>query len=245
MTWATAAPRRIGLADAREGSRNAYTDIIDTSDRLEGHAVDRYWRVAEDLGVGDLPKRFRVPIHSEARTWVERELARMPRPWAVFAVGSRWLTKRWPPEHFATLARYAQSHFGASLIFIGSPDETELADRVMAEAPGCAVNLCGRTNLAQLAACLSLADVVMANDTGPLHLAAALGRPVVAPYTCTKVAKHGPYGMFAAAVETEVWCRGSYLRKCDRLECMSDLQPAKLIGILDRHLSQWRSRASG
>ncbi len=55
---------------------------------------------------------------------------------------------------------------------------------------------------------------MLANDTGPLHLAAALGRPVVAPYTCTKVRRNGPYGAERGAVETAVWCQGSYVKRC-------------------------------
>ena len=90
-------------------------------------------------------------------------------------------------------------------------------------------DLTGATTLPQLAALLQESDVVLANDTGPLHLAAALGRPVVAPYTCTVVRRTGPYGQESRAVETTVWCRGSYLRECNRLECMAELTPARLV----------------
>ena len=65
-----------------------------------------------------------------------------------------------------------------------------------------------------------------ANDTGPLHLAAALGRPVIAPYTCTKVALNGPYGHAARTAETSLACGGSYLTRCPRgLACMAELTP--------------------
>ena len=90
----------------------------------------------------------------------------------------------------------------------------------------------GRTNLAQLAAIIDRADAVLSNDTGPLHLAVALGRPVVAPYTCTQVRRNGPYGQAERAVETNVWCKGSYRCKCNRLECMSELTPDRLWPIL-------------
>ena len=96
-------------------------------------------------------------------------------------------------------------------------------------------------SLPQLAAVLSRADVMLANDTGPLHLAAALGRPVVAPYTCTKVLLNGPYGAEAGAVEARVWCQGSYVKKCHRLECMAELTPDRLWPILRGILSTWES----
>src|SRR5439155_23091481 len=127
------------------------------------------------------------------------------------------------PEPFAALARRAQEYAGGTILFFGSQDETPLV-RIAAERLNAQVrDLTGRTTLPQLAALLASVDVMIANDTGPLHLAAALGRPVVAPYTCTKVLLNGPYGAEAGAVETRGWCQGSDLKRCPRLECMSEL----------------------
>ena len=71
--------------------------------------------------------------------------------------------------------------------------------------------------------------------------AAALGRPVVAPYTCTKIRLHGPYGGEAGAVATTVPCRGSYLKRCDKMICMDDLIPERLWPRLQGVLSAWQS----
>ncbi len=120
MTLATCSPRRVGMGTAREGSRYCYTDVIPTPDSDKEHAIDRYWRIAEALGVGDLPKRFRIPIPESARFWVDSQLQSCPRPWTMFAVGSRWLTKRWPPDSFAALAQRAQNTYGGTAIFIGA-----------------------------------------------------------------------------------------------------------------------------
>ena len=151
----------------------------------------------------------------------------LPLMLGAIGVGSRSLTKRWPPEHFAALARQALERFGGAAIFIVAPDEMELARRAACLVPG-ARDVTGKTSLPQLAAIVHEADVVLANDTGPLHLAAALGRPVVAPYTCTKVRLNGPYDAERGAVETAVWCGGSYVKRCRRLECMTELTPDRL-----------------
>jgi lipopolysaccharide heptosyltransferase I len=111
-----------------------------------------------------------------------------------------------------------------------------------ARLAGPARNLAGRTTLPQLAAVLAEADAMLANDTGPLHLAAALGRPVVAPYTCTKVLLTGPYGGEAGAVESRVWCQGSRLKRCRRLECMAELTPDRLWPRLEEVLQTWQIR---
>ena len=80
---------------------------------------------------------------------------------------------------------------------------------------------------------------MVGNDTGPLHVAVALGRPVVAPYTCTKAALTGPYGQTRAAVETGVWCAGSYRKRCDRMECMAELTPDRLWPTLREVANAW------
>ncbi|MGP0027710.1 MAG: glycosyltransferase family 9 protein, partial [Streptosporangiaceae bacterium] len=93
---------------------------------------------------------------------------------------------------------------GGTAVFIGSGDEAELSRATATEIRGATLDLTGQTTLPQLAALLAMADVMIANDTGPLHLAAALGRPVVAPYTCTKVLLNGPYGFENGTVESKV-----------------------------------------
>jgi heptosyltransferase-1 len=244
MCLASGAPRRVGFANAREGSRFTYTQKVRVPDADRIHAVERYWRVAESLGC-DGPKVFHVPVSAEAKAWAARELADLPRPLLAFAVGSRWLTKRWPTGHFAELAARAQSQFGASCVFVGVADDSPLSLGVMAKLRGPSRDLCGKTALPQLAALLASSDAMIANDTGPLHLAAALGRPCVAPYTCTKVALHGPFGSMTGGVETSVPCGGSYLKACpNNMVCMPDLTPDRLWVRLAEVLTRWRSSRS-
>jgi lipopolysaccharide heptosyltransferase II len=246
MSLATGARRRVGLASAREGARWFYTDIVDDRSGAEAaggvHAVDRYWRVAELLGAGTEEKCFRLPVEEVARQWVCGQLGDCPRPWLAVGVGSRWLTKRWPPEHFAALTQRALDRFGGTAVFVGAPDELAPANQAARLVRGNVRNLTGATSLPQLAALLNAADLTLANDTGPLHLAVALGRPVVAPYTCTVVSRTGPYGQPNRAVQTTVWCQGSYLKKCSRLECMSELTPARLWPALEEVLLRWESQ---
>ena len=110
-------------------------------------------------------------------------------------------------------------------------DYVSLADqRTLAEAQG--------TVLAP--ALLSLADLMVGNDTGPLHLAAALGKPCAAPYTCTRVALHGPYTQAGNCAETTVSCAGSYLKKCSNMVCMPELTADRLWPQLATVLDTWQ-----
>ncbi len=245
MAAATRAPRRVGLGTAREGASWFYTDVVPVADPDGLHAVDRCWLVAEALGAGHLGKEFHVPLSAEARTWAEEALAGCPRPWLMLGAGSRWPTKRWPPPYFAALARRARADFGGTVVCIGSKEEADLSRAVCERLGGPVVDLTGATTLPQLAALLARADAVLANDSGPLHLAAALGRPVVAPYTCTRLRLCGPYGQEGGSVETTVWCRGSYLKRCSRMECLEELTPERLWPPLREVLLTWQSRPEG
>ena len=89
MCLATGSPVRVGFANAREGSRYAYTHKVHVPDAKRIHAVDRYWRVAEYLGAGGVPKRFHVPLDAGEVEVVRRELAELPRPWVAVAVGAK------------------------------------------------------------------------------------------------------------------------------------------------------------
>ncbi len=240
MCRATGARRRVGLATAREGARFAYTDVIAVPNVANLHAVDRYGLAARALGC-ESPTSFHVPIAAQARDAATRLLSGQARPWLMFGVGARWLTKRWPPNHFAELANRAQRLAGGTAIFVGGPEDGPLARATVASIDGPTLDLTGKTTLAQLAAVLVRADVMIANDTGPLHLAVALGRPVVAPYTCTRVRLTGPYGAYHQAVESRVWCAGSCVKECGRMECMAELTPERLWPVLRRNLESWQS----
>lgn len=242
MTAAMRAKRKVGFADAREGARFAYGETVTVPAGI--HAVDRNGAVATYLGVGTQPLRFVVPVNPSERGAVEREFRDLPRPWVAVAVGAKWVTKRWPPGHFGHLLAKVQREFGGTAIFVGVADDSAMAAEAISYLPAASVDLCGKTSLPKLTALLSLADVMVANDTGPLHLAAALNIPCVAPYTCTKVARHGPYTSMGGGIETSVACAGSYLKTCPYgTICFSELTADRLWPALAGVLSQWARRS--
>jgi heptosyltransferase I len=228
MASATMARVRVGMADAREGAGWFYTDQVDAP-RLGIHAVDRVLRVAHYLGAIVSETRFNLPIGEAERHWAVETLAEVPSPRIVLNLGARWLTKRWPPEHFAVIARRAVSEFGAGLIAVGSAEDRPLVETLVRKvAPLPVLDLCGRTRLLQLAALTLESDLVISNDTGPLHLAAAAGARVIGIYTCTDPTLTGPYGPNAFTVKSCVWCAPSFTKKCGRLECMTELTPERV-----------------
>ena len=202
MAWGTGAKVRVGLAGAREGATWFYTHRI-PEPRPRRHAVDRLLAVAEALGGRVDTPRFEVVVSAGDVEWAERALGGLPRPRVVLNPGARWLTKRWPPEHFAEVGRLAHAHFGAGLVVVGAPEDRPLVDAVVGGLGGApVVDLCGKTSLPQLAAVAAAAELFVSNDTGPLHLAAAAGGRVIGIYTCTRPEWTGPYGPNALVVRT-------------------------------------------
>jgi ADP-heptose:LPS heptosyltransferase len=238
MAAATQAKVRVGMADAREGARWFYTDWVDAP-RLEVHAVERVRRVTRVLGADISEPRFHLPIGEPHHRWARETLAGVPSPRVVLNLGARWPTKRWPPEHYAEIGRRATAEYGAGLIAVGSAvDRPLVAELVRRSEPGSVLDLCGRTSLLQLAAVAVESDLMLSNDTGPLHLAAAAGARVIGIYTCTSPLLTGPFGPRVATVQSCVWCASSFLKRCRRLECMSELTPARVWPVVQAQIEQ-------
>ena len=234
MTAATGAPVRIGLESAREGSSLAvHRTLPDTGRLMPAH--QRYWRVAEELGVGGLSRTTPIAVTRSVADFA-RAVLPSGRLTLGLVPGARWDTKRWPALKFARLAVKAYRRFGAVPVIVGAPDEVELCAEVQRTilrlAPGCgSTNLAGGTTLKQLAAVLSACDLVVSNDTGPMHLAAAVGTPIVGVFTCTDPVRSGPPGDRHELLQTAVACAGSYKKACPiagagRCACLEDVQVA-------------------
>jgi len=238
MTAATRAQVRVGFADAREGAHWFYTDSV-VAPRLEIHAVERMLRVATALGGEVTEPRFDVPIGEGDRLWAQAILSKVRSPRIILNVGARWPTKRWPPEHFAEVARRAVAEFGAGLIAVGSADDRPRVDELAGHLGSVPLlDLCGQTRLLELAALNVESDLLISNDTGPLHLAAAVGARVVGIFTCSNPRLTGPYGPRAVTVQTRVECAGSRRRRCDRLDCFVELTPARVWPVISQQLQQ-------
>lgn len=237
MSAATRAARRVGLSTAREGAGWFYTDVVDVP-TLDMPAVERYWLLVAALGAAEAPKKFRIGLSADDRRWAAGELHSLARPLLALHPGAHWMTKRWPPEQFIALARRAQAACGAGVVIVGGPDDVAVAERIAAALEGPTRCLAGRTSLKQLAALLADADVLVSGDSGPMHLAAAVGTPVVALFTCTSPVRAAPYGEGHRVVATRVHCAASYLKRCGSLACMSELSVARVWPALSAALAR-------
>lgn len=203
--------RKHAWQGAREGSWLAYTHAIPVP-TLEQHAVDRYLGVGSLLGLDERPADFFFPIPPQARERVAALLAEHriePTRLIVMAPGTVWETKQWPG--FAAVARhFLQTGFAVALI--GTARERAVCADVAALAPG-AVNLGGATTLSEVAALIQRAAICLTNDSGPMHLAVALDRPVVSVFGPTDPIWIGPYRRQGAVLRASLPCAPCYLRE--------------------------------
>jgi heptosyltransferase I len=206
----TRAPVRIGFSNARELAWAFYTHRVPV-DTLEQHAIDRYLKLARFIGC-DGPVKYVFP-HTETDRAEIRSLA--PPAYAVLAPGTNWPTKRWPIERFAMLPAALKQRFGLESVVIGGPSETGLASQI----PG-ATNLAGKTSLRRLCALIERAAVVVSNDSGPMHIAAALDRPLVALFGPTNPMRTGPHNRPDAVLKLDIPCSPCYSRKCSHQSCL-------------------------
>jgi lipopolysaccharide heptosyltransferase II len=222
---------RHGWTGAREGSWLAYSHRIPIP-TLDVHAVDRYLWLAPLLGLDGGPPDLSVPVPPEAQARVGEMLERFAgRPLAVLVPGTLWQTKHWHAEGFAEVARHL-ARTGRAVVLAGSAAERPRCQAVAALCPA-ACDLSGQTTLSDLAALIQRASACVTNDSGPMHLAVALGRPVVSVFGPTDPLWIGPYGRPHAVVRADVPCSPCYLRQLRRCPnghaCMSEVSAARVI----------------
>jgi len=215
LTVASNAPVRLGFREAREGSRLFYTQSI-TGGR-EIHAVDRYLKIASAMGCDTRTVAFPMPLVKESLKI--RQLKKEIGEYAVLAPGARWKTKQWPAERFGRLS----SLLSMPSIIIGSGSDEPLAQEAAAHSKGKAISMAGKTDIKELISLIRKAMFIVTNDSGPMHIAAACGVPVVALFGPTNPARTGPYGIGHVIIRGAGACAPCYKKKCDDIRCMDSI----------------------
>ncbi|MFZ1920312.1 MAG: lipopolysaccharide heptosyltransferase II [Xanthobacteraceae bacterium] len=234
---------------AREGSWLAYTHHLPLP-TLDLHPVERYLGIAPMLGLDAAAPDFSLPVPPQAATRIDALLdyydIGKAKPLVVMAPGTNWDTKEWRKDGFAEVARHFLSK-GSAVVLIGSDSERALCEEVAKLAPG-AVDLAGETTLPELAALIRRATLCIANDSGPMHLAVALARPVIGLFGPTDPIWAGPYRRGDAVLRVELACSPCYLRRLrdcpNDHACMKNLAPAKVIALADAMIAKLPARAS-
>jgi lipopolysaccharide heptosyltransferase I len=249
LARASGAAVRVGFADAREGAWVFYTHRLQPTDP-DAHAVDRNYLVAGLFGFADTPIEFKLSLDEAVRAdaaRLHRESGVTDEATVVAVVpGARWETKVWLPERFGEMIDTLQSDAKVRCVLLGGADEVELCARIAGCCRSKPVNLAGRTTLRQLAAVLERADVVLCHDSAAMHLATALGRPLVCLVGPTNPLLTGPYRRPEDVVRVPLSCSPCYLRKLSKCgydhRCMRDLSTSMVVDAVCNALDKNRRR---
>jgi len=210
--------------------------------------VDRYLDTLRPLAVEDEGLFPEIPVadqeREQARVFLRGRGVRDPDKMAVIFPGAKWPNKCWPATGFAALGRWLASEPGLEVVVAGDEGDREQVEVTKRNLSREAAELCGRTDLRELAAILSLAKVVVGNDSGPGHLAAAVGTPVVTIFGPTSEAfGFSPRGRRVRTVSRALECRPCSIhggRRCPRgrRSCLDDIPPGEVMQAVREVMAQ-------
>lgn len=200
---------------------------------MDHHALVRGLMLLEAIGVPADEIAYRLPIGEKDRERASRLLmsheAGRSRPVVVLHPVAQWETKLWSMDRFAALADRLLEEMDAQVVFTGGENDRGTVGAILSHMKNEAVNLAGRTNLKTLAALYEKSGLVISTDTGPMHLAAAVGAPVVALFGPTAPWRTGPYGAGHQVVRAGLECSPCFKRQCETKECMERISVEQVL----------------
>jgi lipopolysaccharide heptosyltransferase I len=223
-----------GWRGAREGSWIAYTHRVPIP-TLDVHAIDRYLWIAPLLGLDDDPPDLTIHLSTETLRNAERLLdehgVSASKPLVVLVPGTIWETKHWTIEGFAGVARQFL-HDGFAVALAGTTRDQPRCRQIAAAAPG-TCDLSGKTTPGDLAALIRRAEVAVTNDSGSMHLAASLGKPMVSIFGPTNPVHIGPYQRPESVVRLDLPCSPCNYRRLSQCPfdhaCMKQVTSAMVV----------------
>lgn len=199
------------------------------------HQVYYYLDLIRGLGFETLEPRLKIPLPTEAlpaaRTRLQAIGLDQKKPLVIVSPGASYgPAKRWPASSFAQLATLLQEKKGAEILIIGAGEESDIATSISFSMPKRPAILTGETSLAELLGLISLATLFISNDTGPMHIANALGIPVVAIFGPTDPAVTGPFQKPSLYLKKEVPCWPCSYRACPYdHRCMTSISAEEVL----------------
>jgi lipopolysaccharide heptosyltransferase I len=229
------AARVIGFdrASAREGAAAVFY-----GERVEaegGHVIEKNLRLAARFGARTDVREFPIaPVVSPALEAVRASLA---APFALLNPGAAWPNKRWPPASFGRIAAHVRDRHGLRSVVLWGPGEEEVAQAVVSASAGAAI-VAPATRLADIVALAREARLMVSGDTGPTHIAAAVGTPIVAIFGPTDPMRNGPWDAADITLSRYDGCICHYERRCRRADwCLATIGVDEVVAAVDRRIA--------
>ena len=234
MTLVARAPKKVGFAKPREGISAFAYKKVEIPKQLT-HAIEKnVYLVSQALGTEYVIPDYHIPSVKKHKDGVLKVLKGNnvnSSAYIAFAPGARWKTKCWSPQFFADVADEVSSACpDLSIALVGASSDNEIADDIISKCKlSKPVSLTGKTNMCELIEVLREASLLLTNDSGPMHIAAALRTPVFALFGPTDPDKTGPFWQWNKVYQGE-GCIKCLKRECkkDTLECQDAIDPKKV-----------------
>jgi heptosyltransferase-2 len=231
MAWRARIPLRIGYA--RDGRSSLLSEAVEVPPPAAyGHQVYYYLQLLFRSGIIERPETLqevRLHLAESEQRWAVKQLQTVGLGGRRFLVGvspgaSFGEAKRWLPDRYASLADRLIDALGADVLIFGSPAERPLAEAVARAMEHTPVLVAGETTLREFMALMAKCHLVITNDSGPMHVAAALGLPLLAIFGSTNERATGPVGLRARIIKHPVECSPCGLRECPiDFRCMNGI----------------------
>lgn len=223
------------LAHCRENPYRLLTDWVpepEPQQRIR-HEVQRQLDLVAAIGARTADERlsFRIPPAADAfaAALLHARGIDPAQPWIALHPGASAPSRRYPPQHWAAAARMLAQRLQCPLVFTGSAEEAPLVEQIRRGLPG-THSLAGELDLAQLGALIARAPLLVSNNTGPAHIAAAVGTPVVDLYALTNP-QHTPWQVHSRVLFHDVPCRNCYKSVCPQghHDCLARVPPERVV----------------
>lgn len=246
------ARRKAGFGQGMEHSEKSYLFLNQRipAVSMEVHALDRGLTLLQALGIPDMQVLYDLPIGKNDAAAAQELLlengVQLDQPLVAINPVAKWPTKLWTAKQFEELAERLLEK-GFQVVFTGSREDRALIDEMAGKLGSSVIRLEGRTSLKVLAAVYRSANVVVSTDTGPMHLAAAVGTPVVALFGPTAPWRTGPYGQGHVVLRAGVSCSPCFSRSCKTAEfepmaCMNRITVEQVVEAVARLAADSKSR---
>lgn len=225
----TRGKRKVGFDKGLEHMEYSYLFLNERvpAVAMEHHALLRGLMLLESIGIKSREAVFNVPISGRDRDAANDLLMQhdIKAPKLLVAINpmAKWETKLWDNLKFANLADRLIKQANADVIFTGSMEDRDAIEDIISKMKAGAANLAGSTDLKTLAALYEKTSIVVSTDTGPMHLAAAIGTPVVALFGPTAPWRTGPFGPGHTIIRADLECGPCFKRRCKTIDCTKQI----------------------
>lgn len=246
ISFFSRAPHRLGFnyINSRELNWLFNNTQIEAVDHFEDK-IEQIQRFGDYCGLDTLsePYDFGLQVTDQDRKNLIKKLREIDlsydlsgRSNVLFFIGSVWKTKRWMPEYFSILAETIYKNTGMVSVLIGAPHERNIADSIVSACNVPIIDLVGKTTLDEFPVLCTLAPIAVGADSGPMHIASAMGQKVISVWGPTSPTRSKPYRNLEYVIKSPIGCQGCYMRSCPDLDvlCLKEIKPQVVYQMFER-----------